>query len=142
MQALVIGLLLIPPVDQSIKLILRRQIGSRSISLGAAGAVRMVESQVWVVRWGKRLNPKVLWTLWGLSAAVLACLTFVNPEFGVFAGLLLGGSLSHALESALRGGICDFVCLRFWPAFNTADVAISVGAAGILIHGLCILTLI
>jgi len=139
MPALVIGLLLIPLADQAIKLILRRQLGSGSIPLGAAGTMRLVESQVWLARFGKRLNPAALWSIWGLSAGILASLTLVNPEFGVFAGLLLGGSSSHALEFTSRGGVCDYVCLRFWPAFNTADVAIAVGAAGIVIHGLRIL---
>ena len=38
--------------------------------------------------------------------------------------------MSHALETSLRGCIIDYVRLRFWPAFNLADVAITVGAAG------------
>lgn len=139
MPALLFGLLLVPLADQSIKLILRRHLGSGSIPLGAAGTMRLVASQVWLARFGKSLNPAALWSIWGLSAAALVSLTLVNPAFGVFAGLLLGGSSSHALESTLRGGICDYVCLRFWPAFNTADVAITVGAAGIVIHGFRIL---
>jgi lipoprotein signal peptidase len=47
-----------------------------------------------------------------------------------FVGLLLGGSLSHAVESSLRGSIADYVCFRFWPAFNLADLALAVGAIG------------
>jgi hypothetical protein len=41
-----------------------------------------------------------------------------------FVGLLLGGSLSHAVESSLRGSIADYVCFRFWP------LALAVGAIG------------
>ena len=48
-------------------------------------------------------------------------------------GMLLGGSSSHALESAVRGSISDYICLRFWPAFNLADVAITVGAIGVIV---------
>ena len=44
----------------------------------------------------------------------------------------MGGSLSHGIESSSRGWICDYVCLRFWPAFNIADVAITVGACGLV----------
>ena len=50
----------------------------------------------------------------------------------MFVGLLLGGSLSNALESSLRGTVSDYVCLRFWPAFNLADLALAAGAIGIL----------
>lgn len=53
------------------------------------------------------------------------------PSCGLFAGLLLGGSLSHLIESAVRGSICDYIRLRFWPAFNLADVAITAGALGL-----------
>ena len=52
--------------------------------------------------------------------------------FGVFVGLLLGGSLSNAVESSMRGSITDYICLRFWPAFNLADLALAAGAIGIL----------
>jgi lipoprotein signal peptidase len=54
------------------------------------------------------------------------------PPCGWFAGALLGGSLSHALETSLRGRVVDYVRLRFWPAFNLADVAITAGALGVL----------
>ncbi len=33
----------------------------------------------------------------------------------------------------MRGSVSDYVCLRFWPAFNLADVAITVGAIGLLL---------
>jgi lipoprotein signal peptidase len=49
----------------------------------------------------------------------------------VFVGLLLGGSLSNAMEGSLRGSVTDYVCLRFWPAFNLADVALTAGAVGL-----------
>jgi lipoprotein signal peptidase len=54
------------------------------------------------------------------------------PSSAAFVGLLLGGSLSHAVESSLRGSITDYICLRFWPAFNLADLALTAGALGII----------
>jgi lipoprotein signal peptidase len=47
--------------------------------------------------------------------------------------------MSHALETSLRGGICDCICLRFWPAFNVADAAITVGATALVLTGLPVL---
>jgi lipoprotein signal peptidase len=55
-----------------------------------------------------------------------------GPSSRAFAGLLLGGSLSHAVESSLSGSITDYICLKFWPAFDLADVAIAAGAIGIV----------
>jgi signal peptidase II len=55
----------------------------------------------------------------------------VLPALGGPFGLMLGGALSHALETSVRGSVCDYVCLRFWPAFDLADVALAVGALGL-----------
>jgi len=54
------------------------------------------------------------------------------PSSALFVGLLLGGSLSNAVENARRGSVSDYVCLRFWPAFNLADLALAAGAIGTL----------
>jgi lipoprotein signal peptidase len=71
-----------------------------------------------------------MWGVWCLGAIAVTALTAVIPSSGWFAGLLLGGSFSHQIESARRGWICDYVCLRSWPAFNLADVALVIGAVG------------
>jgi lipoprotein signal peptidase len=53
------------------------------------------------------------------------------PGAGWPLGLLLGGALSHALETSLRGWICDYLCPRHWPPFDLADVAITLGGVGL-----------
>lgn len=131
MGAIAAGLFLVPLVDQGLKLVLRQWLRARSIPLGPLGTVRMVRAQIWMSRLGGRPNMAVIWTLWLLAAGALAVLGVVAPSRGWFAGLLLGGSLSHMLETSLQGSVSDYVCLRFWPAFNLADVAITVGAIGV-----------
>ena len=74
-----------------------------------------------------------LWCLWAVAAGTLMVVATWMPLSQVFAGLMLGGSLSNALESSWRGRVSDYVCLKFWPAFNLADVSITVGAAGLVI---------
>src|SRR5438128_2089387 len=125
MNTLAAGLFFIPLADQALKFLLRRWLGPRSVPLGPLGVVRMVEARIWWVRPG--LNLVLIWTLWVLAAGILATLTVLVPSCGWFVGLLLGGSLSHALESSLQRCVSDYVCLRFWPAFNLADVAITAG---------------
>ena len=47
-------------------------------------------------------------------------------------GLLLGGALGNLTDRLVRhhqGAVIDFVDLRWWPVFNVADAAITVGAA-------------
>ena len=115
------------------KIALVRRLGPRtSIRLGLLGHLRIVRTQMWMLRGAGAPGLKALWTVWGISAMALAWLCSLIPTFGIFAGLLAGGSLSHALETSVRGCICDYVCLRFWPAFNLADVALTAGAMGTL----------
>jgi signal peptidase II len=47
-------------------------------------------------------------------------------------GLLLGGALGNLTDRLVRrhhGAVIDFIDLRWWPVFNLADAAITVGAA-------------
>ena len=50
----------------------------------------------------------------------------------LFAGFFLGGVMGNALDRLLRGYVVDFISLGFWPAFNLADAAITVGAIGLI----------
>jgi len=80
----------------------------------------------------------MLLCLWVAAAVPLVIVSGWIPSFRVFAGLVLGGSLSHAVESSVQGSISDYICLRFWPAFDLADLAIAAGAIGILIETLIV----
>jgi signal peptidase II len=45
-------------------------------------------------------------------------------------GVALGGASSNLLDRFWRGGVVDFIDLRFWPVFNLADLAIVFGILG------------
>ena len=51
----------------------------------------------------------------------------IVPETG-------GQFIDVALRTARRGRVCDYLCLRFWPAFNLADAAISIGTVGFIVR--------
>ncbi len=53
-----------------------------------------------------------------LMAAAVAC--------------LLGGALGNLIDRLRVGHVIDFIDLHFWPIFNVADIAITVGA-GLLV---------
>lgn len=55
-----------------------------------------------------------------------------RPLVWLPAGLLLGGALGNAIDRVLDGAVTDFVDLPLWPAFNVADMAITVGVAALL----------
>jgi signal peptidase II len=56
-------------------------------------------------------------------------------------GLVLGGALGNLMDrflrdpGFLRGEVVDFVKLPYWPTFNLADSAITVGVAVIVLRG-------
>lgn len=134
MRPWVIALVLIPVIDQGVKHLLRRRLGSRTMMLGPYVSLRMTIAQLWLTRVVGRSSLVLMWTVWALAAGALGGVSALLPACAPFAGLLLGGSLSHGLETSLRGTVSDYISLRWWPAFNLADVAITVGALGILIH--------
>lgn len=43
-------------------------------------------------------------------------------------GLILGGTIGNLIDRLRLGNVTDFIDLRYWPAFNVADPAITVGA--------------
>lgn len=55
-------------------------------------------------------------------------------------GLILGGALANMFDRIVRGAVVDWIDFHWgphhWPAFNMADVGITVGAALIVVHEL------
>jgi signal peptidase II len=60
----------------------------------------------------------------------------------VVLGLVCGGALGNVIDRLfrgdgwMRGGVVDFIDLQWFPVFNLADSAITVGAAAIVLAGL------
>jgi signal peptidase II len=132
MSVLCVTLLGVLVSDQALKLLLRRRVGSDALALGPFGSVRVVAGRLWLRRLGGPSCGAEIWCLWVAAAVPLAIVSALLPSSAAFVGLLLGGSLSHAVESSLRGSITDYVCLRFWPAFNLADLALAAGAIALV----------
>lgn len=47
-------------------------------------------------------------------------------SFGAL-GLIMGGSVGNAFDRLVHGTVTDFINFHFWPVFNVADSAISIG---------------
>ncbi len=75
----------------------------------------------------------------GISAALVVWL-YVLPRgqwlLGLSLGLILGGALGNVWDRMVLGYVVDFISVhysnQYFPAFNLADSAISVGAACML----------
>lgn len=55
-----------------------------------------------------------------------------HPVLPVALGLLIGGSVSNLADRVRLGHVTDFLDLRYWPAFNLADICIVVGVVLLL----------
>jgi signal peptidase II len=68
----------------------------------------------------------------GTAVALLALVFFFVTHTGralvwLPTGLLLGGAIGNLIDRALEGSVTDFVKLPRFPAFNVADMAITIG---------------
>ena len=55
-----------------------------------------------------------------------------KPLMWLPVGLLLGGALGNIIDRVREGAVVDFLKLPAWPAFNLADVAITVGVLSLI----------
>lgn len=70
--------------------------------------------------------------LWASTSAGLLAVVYEGPFFSgtvarIALGCALGGATSNLVDRLWRGGVVDFIDLRFWPVFNLADSAIVGG---------------
>jgi signal peptidase II len=70
-------------------------------------------------------------------AALAVLLTYfirhpTRPWLWIPTGLLVGGALGNLLDRILHGAVTDFIKLPHWPAFNVADMSITLGVLALL----------
>ena len=47
-------------------------------------------------------------------------------------GLLLGGAAGNLIDRIRAGSVTDFIKFPHWPAFNVADIAVTVGVVALI----------
>jgi len=67
-----------------------------------------------------------------IALALLALLAYfarnrTRPWIWLPTGMLLGGALGNIVDRLREGAVIDFLKLPYWPAFNVADSAITIG---------------
>lgn len=74
-------------------------------------------------------------TVIALAAIALALSGLVkrNMTAAIGCGLLVGGSLGNLFDRLAHGGVTDYIDFVYWPAFNIADIGITVGAVLIVV---------
>jgi signal peptidase II len=47
-------------------------------------------------------------------------------------GLIMGGTLGNGYDRVMFGTVTDFINFHFWPVFNVADSAVSIGVVALV----------
>ncbi len=74
-----------------------------------------------------------------IAAAFIAGLLYYYKTFitsskeSFIASLLLAGALGNLTDRLIWGFVIDFIDFHFWPAFNIADSALTIGAIGLIL---------
>jgi signal peptidase II len=73
-----------------------------------------------------------------IALALLALVLYfarhtARPLVWLPTGLLLGGALGNIVDRVRDGAVTDFLKIPAWPAFNVADVAITVGVVALVL---------
>ncbi len=87
------------------------------------------------------------WQRWFFTAVALLASAIIvylmrkhadEPRFCLALSLILGGALGNLIDRILLGHVVDFLDFHaagyHWPAFNVADLAISVGAVILVVE--------
>jgi signal peptidase II len=134
LRAVVLALAVVA-ADQGTKTLVRHDVdpGSRD---GVFPGIELVHVHNRGVAFGLFVNGGLLLVLVG-GAAVTALLVFFlthsrRPLVWLPTGLLLGGAAGNLIDRLDRGYVTDFVDLPAWPAFNLADVCITLGVLTLL----------
>lgn len=78
--------------------------------------------------------PRFLLLVWaglfgGLSLLVWQGYFFQHRAAQLGLGMALGGAAGNVFDQLRHGAVLDFLDLGWWPVFNLADVAITLGIA-------------
>jgi signal peptidase II len=87
------------------------------------------------------------WFFIGIGVAAAAFILYLLARhgsqrlFGLALTLILGGAIGNLIDRIVQGKVTDFVLVHwqerwFFPAFNVADAAITVGAALLILDEL------
>ncbi len=58
---------------------------------------------------------------------------FKETPIAVSAALIVGGALGNLVDRLTYGYVIDYIDLGFWPVFNLADIALTIGVVILLV---------
>jgi signal peptidase II len=121
--------------DQAVKALVRTSI-EHGDAVDLILGIQLVNVRNRGIAFGMFSGGGVLLVLFALAALVALLVFFARhrdrPLVWLPTGLLIGGATGNLLDRAREGGVTDFIDLPAWPAFNIADIAITLGVLSLL----------
>ena len=131
--ALVAGAVL--AADQAVKAIVRATI-ERGERVDLVLGIDLVNTRNSGIAFGLFADGGAVLVIFALLALAALLVFFARhrdrPLVWLPVGLLLGGAAGNLLDRVVEGAVVDFFDLPWWPAFNVADVAITLGVLALL----------
>ena len=121
--------------DQALKALVRATI-ERGESVDLILGVDLVNVRNRGIAFGMFSDGGTLLVIFALAALAALLVFFAThrdrPLVWLPTGLLIGGATGNLIDRVAEGAVVDFVDLPWWPAFNLADVAITLGVLALL----------
>ena len=122
-------------VDQLSKAIVRASVG-RNERIDVIPGLDLVDTRNTGVAFGFFSGGGALVAVVA-GLALVALLAFFathadRPLVWLPTGLLIGGAAGNLIDRAAEGSVTDFLDPAWWPAFNLADAAITIGVLTLL----------
>ena len=117
--------------DQVTKAMAASHLGTRPLApLGPCVRIRPTVTRF--PSYGPMHSRTAAMLLWGAVLAVVVFgvrsgYVFQRPPAQMALGAALAGAASNLYDRLRRGAVVDFLDLGWWPSFNLADVAITLG---------------
>ena len=138
-QVLKAGLLaaVVIVVDRITKHIVRTHIGYQQSHTVIPGVLRLVHYTNTGVAFDflSGAGPVVI-VVEGIALVALLIYFATHPTrrgLWIPTGLLVGGALGNLIDRLIDGSVTDFIKFPHWPAFNVADISITVGVISLLL---------
>lgn len=101
------------------------------------GVLRLTHVENEGVAFGRLSGSPVLVAL-VVGGALIALVVYTGmhldvPGIWLPTGLLLGGAAGNLVDRLARGHVTDYLKLPSWPAFNVADICITLGVVALLV---------
>lgn len=124
-------------LDQGAKVLVRDRISAGHPRDVLGGTLRLVHVENDGVAFG-RLSGNAGLVGVVVALALLALVVYFlrhldTPLVWLPTGLLMGGALGNVVDRILQGSVTDYIKLPHWPAFNVADICITVGVLALVV---------